>query len=48
VRSGRLNRVYVKDMHYEIDLMFYYRKGSENKALVEVFYQTMAQQEKLF
>ncbi|KYG61556.1 LysR family transcriptional regulator [Bdellovibrio bacteriovorus] len=46
VRSGRLNRVYVKDMHYEIDLMFYFRKGSENKALVEVFYQTMAQQEK--
>lgn len=46
VRSGRLNRVYVKDLHYEIDLMFYYKKNSENKALIEVFYQTMAQQEK--
>ncbi|NUN06494.1 MAG: LysR family transcriptional regulator [Bdellovibrio sp.] len=46
VRSGRLNRVYVKDLHYEIDLMFYYKKNSDNKALVEVFYQTMAQQEK--
>lgn len=46
VRSGRLNRVYVKDLHYEIDLMFYYKKNSENKALLEVFYQTMAQQEK--
>lgn len=46
VRSGRLNRVYVKDMHYETDLMFYYRKNSDNKALIEVFYQTMAQQEK--
>lgn len=46
VRSGRLNRVYVKDLHYEIDLMFYYKKNSENKALVEVFYQTLAQQEK--
>lgn len=46
VRSGRLNRVYVKDLHYEIDLMFYYKKNSENKPLVEVFYQTMAQQEK--
>ncbi|KYG63021.1 LysR family transcriptional regulator [Bdellovibrio bacteriovorus] len=46
VRSGRLNRVYVKDLHYEIDLMFYYKKNSENKALVEVFYQTMSQQEK--
>nr|BFD62215.1 LysR family transcriptional regulator [Bdellovibrio sp. HM001] len=46
VRSGRLNRVYVKDMHYEIDLMFYYKKNSESKSLVEVFYQTLAQQEK--
>ncbi len=46
VRSGRVNRVYVKDLHYEIDLMFYYKKNSENKALVEVFYQTLAQQEK--
>lgn len=46
VRSGRLNRVYVKDLHYEIDLMFYYKKNSDIKALLEVFYQTMAQQEK--
>lgn len=46
VRSGRLNRVYVKDLHYEIDLHYYYRKNSEIKPLVELFYQTMAQQEK--
>lgn len=46
VRSGRLNRVYIKDFHYEVDLIFYYRKTSENKALVEVFFQTMFQQEK--
>lgn len=46
VRSGRLNRIYVKDLHYEIDLNFYYKKNSEMKPLVEVFYQTMAQQEK--
>lgn len=46
VRSGRLNRIYVKDMHYEIDLMFYYKKSSDSRALVEVFYQTLAQQEK--
>ena len=46
VRSGRLNRVYVRDMHYEIDLIFYYRKNSDNKPLVELLYQTMAQQEK--
>lgn len=46
VRSGRLNRVYIKDFHYETDLMFYFKKNSEMKPLVEVFYQTMAQQEK--
>ena len=46
VRSGRLSRVYVKDFHYESDLIFYYKKNTENKALVEVFYQTLSQQEK--
>lgn len=46
VRSGRLNRVYVKDLQYELDLMFYYKKNSESKALVEVFFQTLSQQEK--
>lgn len=46
VRSGRLSRVYVKDFHYESDLIFYYKKNPENKALVEVFYQTLSQQEK--
>jgi len=46
VRSGRLNRVYVKDLSYESDLTFYYKRNNENKALVEVFYQTLSQQEK--
>ena len=46
VRSGRLNRVYVKDLPYEMDLMFYYKKNSDNKGLVEVFYSTLAGQEK--
>lgn len=46
VRSGRVNRVYVKDLHYELDLMFYYKKNSDTKALAEVFYQTLFQQEK--
>lgn len=46
VRSGRLNRVYVKDLSYEIDLMFYYKRTSESRPLIEVFYQTLAQQEK--
>lgn len=47
VRSGRLNRVYVKDLPYEMDLMFYYKKNSDNKGLVEVFYSTLAGQEKV-
>jgi DNA-binding transcriptional LysR family regulator len=47
VRSGRLSRVYIKDFSYESDLIFYYnKKNTDNKALVEVFYQTLAQQEK--
>lgn len=46
VRSGRLNRVYVKDLHYEIDLMFYYKRASESRALIEVFYSTLSTQEK--
>lgn len=46
VRAGRLNRVYVKDLSYEMDLMFCYKKNIENKALVEVFFQTLYQQEK--
>lgn len=46
VRSGRLSRTYVKDFHYEIDLMFYDHKKTENKALCDVFYQAISQQEK--
>lgn len=46
VRSGRLNHVYVKDLNYQMDLMFYYKKNSDNRGLIEVFYQTLFQQEK--
>ncbi len=46
VRSGRLSRVHIKDLHYEIDLIYYYKKNTESKALAELFYQTLAQQEK--
>lgn len=46
VRSGRLNRTHVKDFHYEIDLMFYDNKKSENRVLCETFYQAVSQQEK--
>jgi DNA-binding transcriptional LysR family regulator len=46
VRSGRLTRTHVKDLHYEIDLMYYYKKNSEIKSLIEIFYQTLVQQDK--
>lgn len=46
VRSGRMNRVYVRDFEYVVDLFFYYRKSDENKHLVEAFYQSLSQQEK--
>jgi DNA-binding transcriptional LysR family regulator len=46
VRSGRLNRVYIKDLSYESDLMFYSKKNADNKALIEVFYQTLSQEDK--
>jgi hypothetical protein len=36
----------VKDLQYELDLMFYYKKNSEAKALIEIFFKTLAQQEK--
>ncbi len=46
VRSGRMSRVHVKDLHYEVDLVYYYRKNQEMKSLAELFYQTLAHQEK--
>lgn len=46
VRSGRLTRTHVKDLHYEIDLIYYYKKNSEIKSLIEIFYQTLVQQDK--
>jgi DNA-binding transcriptional LysR family regulator len=46
IRSGRMNRIHVKDMHYEVDLVYYYKKNQETKALSELFFQTLLQQEK--
>lgn len=46
VRSGRMNRIHIKDLSYEMDLVYYYKKGSQNKMLVETFYQALSQQEK--
>lgn len=45
VRSGRLTRVHIKDVEYEVDLNFYYKRNSESRVLCETLYQTLAQQE---
>lgn len=46
VRSGRLNRVDVKDMPYELDFHFYSHAQPVHAALIEVFYQAVLQQER--
>lgn len=46
VRSGRMNRIHVKDLSYEMDLVYYYKKNSDKKVLIETFYQALSQQEK--
>ncbi|MCK6600063.1 MAG: LysR family transcriptional regulator [Bdellovibrionaceae bacterium] len=46
VRSGRMNRIHVKDLSYEMDLVYYYKRNSQSKVLVETFYQALSQQEK--
>lgn len=46
VRSGRLSRVDVKDMPYELDFFFYSHAKPVHAALIEVFYQAVLQQER--
>lgn len=46
VRSGRMNRVDVKDLTYELEFQFYTHKGMAQTALSEVFYQALLQQER--
>lgn len=46
VRGGRLTRTHVQDFDYQMDLMFYYHRKSENKVLCETFYQALSQQER--
>lgn len=46
VRSGRLTRTRVRDFNYDIDLVYYYKKDSDKKSLIEVFYQTLSQSER--
>lgn len=47
VRSGRLLRTHIKEFHYEMDLMYYYRRNSDKKGLSEAMFQAMSVQEKV-
>ncbi len=47
VRSGRLNRIYVTDFDYKLDLMFYYKKNVTSTNLAETLFNLIAHQEKL-
>lgn len=44
VRSGRLFRVHVKDFEYQMEFMFYSKKSSSQKALIDIFFQTLSQE----
>lgn len=46
VRSGRLSRTHVAGFEYLMDLMFYSKKNSGNRLLIESFYQALVQQER--
>ncbi len=46
VRSGRMLRVHMSDFQYEVNMMFYFKKTSPIRPLIETFYQAIAQQDK--
>lgn len=46
IRSGRLLRTHTSKLQYEVDLIYYYRKDSESKTLIETLYHAMGQHEK--
>ncbi len=46
VRSGRMLRVHMSDFQYEVNMMFYFKKTSSIRPLIETFYQAIAQQDK--
>lgn len=46
VRSGRLIHTHVQDFHYEIDIVYYFKKNAEHKTLIETLFQAMSTQEK--
>lgn len=47
VRSGRLSRVHVKDLDYDLDFFYYFKKQSDSKQLCEIFYQVLSQSERI-
>jgi DNA-binding transcriptional LysR family regulator len=44
VKMGRLNRVHVKDLQFEVEFFYYHKKGADK--VVEVFYQALQGQER--
>lgn len=44
VKMGRLNRVHVKDLNFEVDFFYYQKKGSEK--ILDVFFQALQGQER--
>ena len=46
VRMGRMTHIQVKDFDYGLEFYFYSKKAHENKALIEVFFQALQQQER--
>jgi DNA-binding transcriptional LysR family regulator len=46
VRAGRFTRTHVVGFEYLMDLEFYSKRNSENKMLIESFYQALVQQER--
>lgn len=46
VRMGRLSQVHVKGLSYEVEFYYYTRKDQDIKAVSDVFYQALVQQER--
>ncbi len=44
VKMGRLNRVHVKDLNFEVEFFYYYRKGGEK--IFDVFFHALQGQER--
>ncbi|MGE0633042.1 MAG: LysR family transcriptional regulator [Pseudobdellovibrionaceae bacterium] len=47
VKMGRMTRVVVEELSYDISLMYYYRQSMENNPIKEVFFQALQHQERM-